>query len=318
MMEASKLKTVTEIAVVGLGGVGGYFGFKLAQRFSEQEDVKVTFITRGATYDAVKSKGLILHSAEHQKNRVHPDRLLRTVDDLTKIDLLLVAVKEYDLENICKQLKGKVTDDTVILPLMNGVDVYESIRKVIPQGIVLPACLYVASHIREKGTVEHQGLPGKIIFGNDPRFPEYKPEQVMAIFKQAGIQYEYEKDPFPAIWAKFLFIASFGLVTARYNLPIGKVNEDSVLRKNARQIMQEIAGIAQSKGINLPEDAIELAFQKAATFPYQTPTSLQLDVHSKKGDNELELFAGAILRYGAEMAVITPVTKKIYEEINNS
>ena len=304
-----------KIAIIGLGGVGGYFGFKLAKRCGRGNDAEVTFVARQATYAAVKERGLILLSPEHEDQVVRPDLLLSSVKALVKPDLVLICVKEYDLEQVCQQLRDKVTESTVILPLMNGVDIYDRIRKVITKGIVLPACVYVASHIKEKGVVEHKGKPGLMVFGKDPSLPQYVPEDVIGMLKKAGIQHQYPEDVFPEIWAKFVFIASFGLVTARYNLPIGKVNEEEELKVQALTIMKEIITIARLKGVVLPNDIIDQTLRKASGFPYYTPTSLQLDIHSGKSDNELELFAGAIFKYGEEVKVPTPATKKIYEEI---
>lgn len=304
-----------KIAVIGLGGVGGYFGFKLAHVFSRGNEASVTFVARQATYEAVKERGLVLLSPEHEDQVVKPDLLLSSVEALAKPDVVLICVKEYDLEEVCRQLKDKVSETTIILPLMNGVDIYERIRKVIVKGIVLPACVYVASHIKEKGVVEHKGKAGLIVFGKDPAFPQYTLEDVNRILMKADIQYQYQEDSFPDIWAKFVFIASFGLVTARYNLPIGKVNEGEELKERALSIMRELVAIAGLKGVILPNDIIDRTFQKASAFPYHTPTSLQLDIHAGKTDNELELFAGAIMRYGEEVRVPTPETRRIYEEI---
>lgn len=304
-----------KIAIIGLGGVGGYFGFKLARRFGPGNNAEVTFVARQATYEAVKERGLILLSPEHEDQVVRPDLLLPSVEELAKPDLLLICVKEYDLEEVCQQLRDKVTESTVILPLMNGVDIYDRIRQVITKGIVLPACVYVASHIKEKGVVEHKGKPGLIVFGKDPSLPQYVPEDVIGVLKKAGIQHQYQEDSFPEIWAKFVFIASFGLVTARYNLPMGKVNEEEELKERACSIMREVVTIAGLKGVGLPNDIIDQTFRKASGFPYHTPTSLQLDIHSGKSDNELELFAGAILKYGEEVKVPTPATRRLYKEI---
>jgi 2-dehydropantoate 2-reductase len=237
------------------------------------------------------------------------------VAELENIDVLLLCVKEYDLESVCAQLKSKVQDNVVILPLMNGVDIYERIKSIIPTVIVLPACVYVASHIKEKGIVEHKGNPGKIIVGKDPQRPEYSPESLVDLLANATIAIEYQEDAFPAIWTKFIFIASFGLVSARYNKSIGQVEEEPLLHERARLIMQEIQAITHKKGMALPADIIEQTFQKARSFPYHTPTSLQLDVQSGKPKTELELFAGALLAYGKTLGVPVEETRKIYCEI---
>lgn len=308
---------VKEIVVIGLGGVGGYFGFKLAQAFSEERGINITFIARSATYARIDRDGLTLLSPEHDDNKVRPDVILQNVKELAKVDLVLLCVKEYDLDDLCQQLKEKISQDTVILPLMNGVDIYDRIRGIIPRGIVLPACVYVASHIKEKGLIQHNGLPGKIIFGKDPQLPGFVPLELLELLEKAEIVHEFREDPFPEIWTKFVFIASFGLVTARYDVPMGKVIEEKHLHDQAAAIMKEIVAVAALKAVLLPENIIDISFEKANTFPYSTPTSLQLDIHSKKAHNELELFAGAILRYGKEVGVSTEATKKIFEEIKN-
>jgi 2-dehydropantoate 2-reductase len=305
----------TELAVVGLGGVGGYYGFKLAQHYADSAAVRVTFVVRGATYAAVRARGLTLLSPEHSSSVTHPARVLETVAELASVNLVLLCVKEYDLEELCRQLHPALPAGAVVLPLMNGVDIYERIRPQLPHAIILPACVYVASHRKDTGIVEHRGNAGSIVVGSDPEHPLFDPRPLLRRLTDAGITLEYQADAFPAIWTKFFFISSFGLVSARYNQSIGQVLEDPALHERARSIMQEIAAIAQTKGLALPADLIERTFQKAATFPYHTPTSLQLDVHAGKTRTELELFAGAILTYGENLGLLVPETRAIFQEI---
>lgn len=310
----SQQKT-TELAVVGLGGVGGYFGFKLAQHYAASAAARVTFVARGATLAAVQARGLTLLSPEHPDAVAYPARVVETVAELGATDLLLLCVKEYDLEALCRQLQTALPAGAVILPLMNGVDIYDRIRRLLPQAVILPACVYVASHLHDVGVVEHRGNPGSIIVGSDPQHPSVDPRPLLQALTEAGITLDYQADAFPAIWTKFFFIASFGLVSARYNRSIGQVLKDPALHARAGSLMQEIQAIAQAKGIALPADSIKRTFQKAATFPFHTPTSLQLDVQSGKPRTELELFAGAILTYGEALGLPVPETRQIYQEI---
>lgn len=304
-----------ELTIIGLGGVGGYFGFKLAQKYASSDALNISFVARAQTYEIVKEKGLTLLSAEHENPIAHPHQIYSNLEELPATDVFVICVKEYDLENICRQLKSRIKDDTVILPLMNGVDIYERIRKIISNGIVLPSCVYVASHIKEKGVVEHKGNPGKIVMGKDPENPQYDALEVATLLKDAGIDLDYKEDSFPDIWTKYFFIASFGLVTARYNKSIGQVVEEPELHNRAALIMKEIKEIAKKKEVDISEDIIEKTFQKAASFPYQTPTSLQLDVQSGKANTELELFAGAIIDYGKDLGIPVAETRQIYNEI---
>lgn len=303
------------IVVVGLGGVGGYFGFKINQANEVSEKYMVSFVARGETYEKVKENGLTLLSPEHSNPQTHPNVIVQNIGDIKNPDLVLICVKEYDLENVCKQLQPVINEDTILLPMMNGADIYDRIRTIIPDHTVLPTCVYVASHIKERGTVEHKGNAGKIIVGRDPEHFSTPVEWVTDLLNESKIEFDFKDNSLTAIWTKFIFIASFGLVTAKHNSSMGAVCTDEHQKKEATGIMNEIQLIAAKKGIDLQEDIIRATFEKASTFPLETPTSLQLDINSGKKENELELFAGAVLKYGAEVGVETPFTQKIYMEI---
>ena len=307
----------SELAIIGLGGVGGYFGFQLATHYAGSPAVHVTFLARGQTYETVRRNGLTLLSGGHKNDAVRPFRLVAEPGTLAQANIVLLCVKDYDLEPLCRQLQAVIRPGTVLLPLMNGVDIQERVSALLPVAIVLPACVYVASHLQARGIVEHKGNPGKIIFGPDPRHPAYDAQPVRELLRGAGIDADYQPDPLPDIWLKFLFIASFGLVSARYNQPIGAVHADPALQARARRLVLEIMAIARAKGVALPDNSPELVFQKAASFPYHTPTSLQLDVHSGKPHTELELFAGAVLAYGRRLGLPVVETKAIYQEIKS-
>ncbi|MFC3757990.1 ketopantoate reductase family protein [Chryseobacterium tructae] len=303
------------IVIIGLGGVGGYFGFKINQVNEASGKYKVSFIARGETYNKVKENGLILLSQEHPNDRTHPNAIEQNISDIKNPDLVLICVKEYDLENVCRQLKEVITKDTILLPMMNGADIYDRIRNIIPEHVILPTCIYVASHIKERGIVEHKGKTGKMILGKDPEHFSSDVAWVVDLLKESKIDFDFKDNSLTDIWTKFIFIASFGLVTAKHNSSIGTVCTDEKQKHEATEIMKEIKQIADKKEIYLVEDIIAKTFEKASTFPFQTPTSLQLDIHSGKKENELELFAGAVLKYGKDLQVDTPFTQKIYNEI---
>lgn len=303
------------IVVVGLGGVGGYFGFKINQTNETSGKYTVSFVARGETYEKVKENGLILLSPEHSNSQTHPNAIVQNISDIKSPDLVLICVKEYDLENVCKQLLPVINKDTILLPMMNGADIYDRIRTVIPDHTVLPTCIYVASHIKERGIVEHKGKAGKMIVGKDPKHFSAPVEWIADLLSESKIDFDFKDNSLSDIWTKFIFIASFGLVTAKHNSSIGAVCTNEQQKHEATEIMNEIKQIADKKGISLQDDIIDKTFEKASTFPFDTPTSLQLDIHSGKKDNELELFAGAVLKYGTELAIETPFTQKIYTEI---
>ncbi|PKH52465.1 2-dehydropantoate 2-reductase [Tenacibaculum sp. Bg11-29] len=303
------------IVIIGLGGVGGYFGFKICQSNETDKQHQISFIARTDTYKVVKKDGLTLLSSEHKNNTTNPDAIYQNISEIKNPDLVLICVKEYDLENVCNQLSKVITKNTVLLPMMNGADIYDRIRKIISNNIILPSCVYVASHIKEKGIVEHKGKAGQLIFGKDPEHISRNIDWVINLIKESNINFNFKENSQIDIWTKFIFIASFGLVSAKYNSSISEVCSVKLQKEEATKIMIEIKLIANRKGIYLEDNIIQKTFEKAATFPSKTPTSLQLDVNSGKEYNELELFAGAIINYGKEINVDTPFTDTIYLEI---
>jgi 2-dehydropantoate 2-reductase len=301
--------------IIGLGGVGGYFGFKINQTNEADKKHFISFIARAKTYETVKEKGLTLLSSEHKNNVTKPDAIYQSISEIQNSDLILICVKEYDLENVCNQLSKVITKNTVLLPMMNGADIYDRIRKIIPNNIILPSCVYVASHIKEKGIIEHKGKAGQLIFGKDPEHPSENIDWILNLIEKSEINFDFKENSQIDIWTKFIFIASFGLVTAKHNSSIGDVCSIELQKEEATKIMIEIKSIADKKGIHLQDDIIQKTFEKASTFPSKTPTSLQLDVNSGKENNELKLFAGAIINYGKEININTPFSEKIYLEI---
>ncbi len=303
------------IVIIGLGGVGGYFGFKICQSNETNKLHQISFIARAETYQTVKEKGLTLLSPEHKNSVTSPDAIFQNISEIQNPDLIFICVKEYDLENVCNQLSNIITKKTVLLPMMNGADIYDRIRKIVPNNTILPSCVYVASHIKEKGIVEHKGKAGKLIFGKDPEHTSENIDWIIDLIERSNINFEFKDNSLVDIWTKFIFIASFGLVTAKHNSSIDAVCSIELQKEEATKIMNEIKSIADKKEIYLHDDIILKTFEKASTFPQKTPTSLQLDVNSGKKENELELFAGAIIKYGKEMNSNTSFTERIYQEI---
>ncbi len=304
------------IAVIGVGGVGGYFGGKLAHAFSPSDSrTNIFFVARGNHLEEIKKNGIIVKSPEFGSLTGRPALATERIDDLPPIDVFLICVKGYDLKGVATSLGNRIRDDSMIMTPLNGADIRERLRGEIKTGIIFPACVYVTCHIEDPGVVAHAGKPGKIIFGRDPDHPNTIPHELFRVFEESSIDYEWQDDAHPAIWEKYLFIASFGLVSARHDRTLGEILEDPSLRKETVEIMNEIYSIALRKNIKLPDGIVDLSLRKAAAFPNNTQTSLQRDIRQKKGKSELDLFGGTIIDLGEKLGVRTPATKKIYKEL---
>jgi 2-dehydropantoate 2-reductase len=304
------------ICFISVGGVGGYFGGKLAHTSSSNPDspVNIFFVARGKHLEAIKKNGLVLKSPEFGSRTCRPTLATERINDLPQIDIFLICVKGYDLMDVATSIRDQIKENTVILAPLNGADIQERLRNKIKTGIILPACVYLSGHIEEPGVV-HIGKPGKIIFGRDQDHPDYIPHELFRIFEKSSIDYEWKDDANPAIWEKYIFIAGFGLISARYNRTLGEILEEPSLKEEVIGIMNEIYSLALKRNIGLPDGIVDLSLKKAAMFPRDTQTSLQRDIHHKKGKSELELFGGTIIDLGKKLGIPTPMTKKIYQEL---
>ena len=305
------------VCLIGVGGVGGYFGGKLAHTFSSNPDssVNIFFVARGKHLEAIKKNGLVLKSPEFGSMTCRPKLATERISDLPEIDIFLIAVKGYDLAGVAVSIRNQIKENTVLIPLLNGADIQERLRNKIKTGIILPACVYISSYVEEPGIIVHIGKPGKIIFGRDQDHPDTIPNEIFKVFEKSSIDYEWKDDANPAIWEKYIFIASLGLISACYNRTLGEILEEPSLKEEVIGIMNEIYSIVLKKNIRLPDGIVDLSLKKAAMFPRDTQTSLQRDIHQKKGKNELELFGGTIIDLGKKLGVPTPTTKKIYREL---
>ena len=227
--------------------------------------------------------------------------------------IIILSVKSYDLANASTEI-SKISDKkTVILPLLNGVDIYERIREHLHTGVVLQSCAWVGTHIESPGVIYQKGGNCKISIGNDPMFPDLYPESLLNLLKDSKIDFTLEDNIKISIWSKYIFIAAFGLVTAAYDKTLGEVLEDPKLSKLTMSIMREIEEIAKRINIPLSQDIVETSFLQAKQFPHETKTSLQRDVESKGKLNEGDLFGGTLIRYGEELKISTKNTQKVYQ-----
>jgi len=306
---------VRHLAVIGVGGVGGYFGGRIAAAVAEGREPgwAVHFVARGEHLAALQEGGLTL-DAGGERIACRPASAVGALAEAPVPDVVLLCVKGYDLDDAARQIAAHSHASTAVVPLLNGVDVCERVRRVVPAGSVLPACALVGTHLERPGLVQQVGDPGRVFFGADPAHPVDVPGAFLRLLEASSVDYRWFADPRPAIWEKFLFISAFGLVTATSGQTVGEVLADAGAMSDVVGIMSEVLGIAAREGVDLPADAAEAALAKAQAFPFATKTSLQRDVEAGRR-HEGDLFGGAILRLGERHGVDTPCTRRVYARL---
>lgn len=300
-----------KVGVIGIGGVGGYFGGKLAA--CKEKDYHLSFIARGEHMKKIKERGLLLKTSNEGEMICHADLVTDDMKALPILDICIIAVKSYDLDQVLEQLKEKVDAHTKVIPLLNGIDMMARVRKVLPQVIIYPACVYVGTHIEASGVVTQNGGSCMIYLGKDPYHPSSEAGTVCTLFDKAGIKYNYQEDNRIAIWEKFMCISAYGLVTAYYNCSMGVVYSDPIKQKELRTIMEEIEALAKLEGIALDEDCVSRSIEKAKQFPYETKTSFQRDYEKGMGRDERDIFGGAIIRLAKKWKFEATMVQRFYQ-----
>ncbi|MCX5817046.1 MAG: 2-dehydropantoate 2-reductase [Proteobacteria bacterium] len=304
------------IGIIGVGGVGGYFGGKIC-KLGTAQGINTYFIARGKHLDEIRKNGLHVSTAAEGDWVCMPTFATDRIEELPVLDVCLLCVKSYDLRNVVLQLQRKVSGSTLIVPLLNGIDIYERIRETLSTANILPACVYVGTHIETYGKVTQKGGACKIFLGKDPQAANAAPHPLFELFHTSGIKYEWFEDVYPEIWGKYVFIAAFGLVTASFDKTLGQVIESSSLSNYVLSVMNEIVALSRKIGIVLPETIIMDSYQKGRNFPYETKTSFQRDFECMNKPDERDLFGGTILRLGKRLEIETPVTHELWEVLNH-
>ena len=298
-----------KIAVVGLGGVGGYFGGKLARKYAGLPEHRVAFIARGEHLAAIRRDGLLLKTVDGEC-RVTPDLATDRAAEAGPSDLVLFCVKEYDMESAAALLDPLLHDQTIVLPVLNGVDIAERLRSIIPRGVVLSGCVYISTFIEAPGVVHQVGGTCQLLFGaDDGKSEAYRPLE--ALLQEAGIKAELSPDIAVPLWSKYLFVSPMAGVTSLMGKCFGDVMADAKGRAMARGLMAEVERLARAKGINLPPDSVERGIATVERFPPATKSSMQLDFE-KERRTELELFIGFAVRAGRSLGVPMPLHEELY------
>ncbi|WP_294407419.1 ketopantoate reductase family protein [uncultured Clostridium sp.] len=326
------------IVIIGTGGVGGYFGGKIAEYCQGSEEYKVYFVARGEHLKKIKENGLQVNTITDGTFICRPYMVTDNFEDLPVIDICFIAVKGYDLDDVLNKIKSKINDNSEIIPLLNGVDIAQRVRKVIKKGILYPACVYVGTHIEKPGVISQNGGSCTIKFGNEKsndKLNEFNVEDKMIkenidcdessisksgericdILSKSKINFDYTSRNYEEIWSKYMFIASYGLVTACYNKTLGEIYEDSELSSKVLSIMNAIKSLAEKENVDLPKNIVKSSYDKAKAFPYETKTSFQRDYEKDTGRDERDVFGKAIIDMANKYNVDCQCVRNIYKRL---
>jgi 2-dehydropantoate 2-reductase len=295
------------IAVFGAGGVGGYFGGRLALGGED-----VAFIARGAHLHAMRSQGL---RVESPKGDFAVSSVQATEDPLQvgPVDVVLVAVKAWQVPEAAQAIRPMVRPETCVVPLQNGLEAPAQLAAVLGIQHVLGGSCVISSAIAAPGCIRHVGLEPSVTFGELDHRPSPRAESLREAFLRAEVPAIIPADIQVAIWEKFMAIR-FGPIGAVARAPAGVLRSVPETRRMVEQACHESLAVARARGIALAEDSPAKTMAALDTIAPGIIASLQRDIEAGR-PSELDALTGSLVRLGAEVGVATPLHAFLYHTL---
>ena len=295
------------IAIFGSGGVGGYYGGRLAQ-----SGQSVAFIARGEHRAAIAAHGLQVESPDGDFI-INPANVFEDPAQIGPVDIVIVATKTWDIPAIARHMRPLLGKKTCVLPLENGVDSGERLAAVVGPDRVLGGLCRISSFILRPGVIRHVGGRASIMFGEMDNRPS---ERVLALLDTFAaipqVKAEVPIDIQVAMWEKFVFISAVSCVGSVTRQPIGGMRSVPETRMLLLSALQETAAVGRARGVSLPEGLAErILLNNIDALDPTTIPSMERDVLDGR-PTELESMSGAVLRMGEEAGIPTPTHAFLY------
>lgn len=301
-----------KIAVSGIGAVGGYYGGLLAHQYQNSPEVEVYFISRGENMKVIQNKGLEI-SMPDSSFVVRPKLITDQPEDIGEVDFLLCCTKSYDLKDNLLHLAPVIGKKTVVVPFLNGANITEQIKTLLPDQEIWQGCVYIGARLLESGVVSKYSVKERLFFGSE-QGSKVKQEQLLTILVKAGINAFNPQDITTRIWKKFFMISTAATITSYYNKPIDEVVGDYY--DSFKALCTELKQVASAKGVLLDDDIIETTLETQKMMPPGSITSMHHDF--KQGKNtELENLTGFVVNEARKLNIATPVYDKMYTALSH-
>lgn len=292
------------IAVMGTGGVGGYFGGRLAAGGHD-----VAFVARGAQLQALQVKGLRIESP---LGDLHLPRVTVTDDpaELAPVELVLFGVKLWDTERAAEQLRPLLRDGTAVVSFQNGVASDEILGRVLGPEHVVGGICYIAATIAEPGVIRHSGPLQKLVVGEYDGAPSARVTAFRDACRESGIDVEVSDRIEQAIWEKFVFLVGLSGTTSLTRTPIGPIREQPRSRAFLHDLMDEVVAVARAQGVELPKDYADDRLAFVDGVPATMTSSMH---HDLERGNRLEVrwLSGDVVERGSAAGVATPANRAV-------
>ena len=292
---------IKKMGIMGMGAIGGIYGKELMNTFGDD----FYAVADGERGERLKKNGIKVNG-----DTIFP-KVISTTNPETKLDFLILAIKNYQLEESFSEIRNIIHKDTIILPLLNGVTATERIKKDFPENEVLRGLVYITAEKRENGEI-YSNNKGTITFGDtENKELSQSVKLIKDIFDKAGINYNIPEDMISAQWRKWIINIGSNQVSAIVRNGYGKFLEIEELNKVLKNAMFEVVEVAKACGVYLPVEDVDGYDERLKVSQPDLKTSTLQDIENKRR-TEIEYFAGDLIRMAKKVGVSVPVNETLY------
>lgn len=296
-----------KILVMGSGGVGGFYGGRLAHAGCD-----VTFVARGAHLEAMRERGLLIENETQGDIRLPQVKVTDDPATAGPVDLVLIAVKLWDTEAAARAVKSVVGPNTAVLSLQNGVIKDDILRRELGEAAVIGGVGYVATHIARPGVIHQTGALQRALIGEYDGRRTPRLEALLDALLRAGIQAEIVPDIQRTLWEKYTFLVGLSATTTTMRMPIGPIRSNLQTRAFLLEIMKETVAVGRALGVALPENYAEDRLRFADSVPADMTSSMHHDL--ERGSRlEVEWLSGGVVQLGIKAGVPTPANRAVWD-----
>jgi 2-dehydropantoate 2-reductase len=295
-----------KIAIIGAGGVGGFFGARL-----QQAGADVHFVARGAHLAAMRSDGLRIESP---LGDIHLPRV-NVTDDPANIgiaDIVWLSVKLWDMDAAVRSMRPLMGPDTGVISFQNGVQKDDILRAAFGDRAVMGGVAYIATNIDRPGVIKHTGTMQRLIFGEYDGHRSARGESLLEASIRGGINAELSDDIRKAVWEKFVFLVGLSGSTTTMRQTIGPIRSNPRSRRFLSELMRETVAVGRALGVALPADFAEQRLAFVDGLPDQMTSSMHHDLKAGKR-LEVSWLSGSVAQLGEQTGVPTPMNRAVWD-----
>jgi len=304
----------TKFGIIGVGGVGGYFGGLLAKA-----GLDVTFVARGEHGETIRRRGLTVKAVTGDFT-IYPANVVDAPSMLGPQDLIMICTKSYDLKSAIEGIRSALHPSTIVIPFLNGIDHDLSLKQDLPGAEVYPGFVYIISAKTAPGLIEQTAGPRTMFFGDRAGKPNDRLKELEKVFRSADVLATATDDVEREMWRKYVWLCAFAGLTSMRRSAIGPICDDPSGKAALINAIDEGVAVARAHGVDL--DKAMRDEMVAKLFRYQTTdrnakSSMLVDIENGRR-TEIETLNGRIVELGQRYGLPVPTHEAICASVRGS